>query len=149
MRSILVLAVMSAILTSTAYAGGDDILGVWNTEDKDAKIEIFHCGDKYCGKIVWLKEPNYPEGSKTGTPGTPLIDRNNPDRLLRNRSLLGLQIMDDFVYNGNNKWTSGKVYDPDNGKSYSSNMTLVSHNQLNLRGFIGISLIGRTSIWTR
>jgi uncharacterized protein (DUF2147 family) len=149
MRSILFLSVLSIILNTSAYAGGDEIIGIWNTQEKDAKIEIIHCGEKYCGKIVWLKEPNYSEGSKSGTPGTPLLDRYNPDPLLKNKSLMGLQIMYDFVYDGGNTWTAGKVYDPTNGKAYSANMTLVSPNQLNLRGFIGISLLGRTEIWTR
>lgn len=149
MKIILLLAVMVIILKTSAFAGRDDIIATWNTQEKDAKIEIFRCGEKYCGKIVWLEEPNYPEGSKSGTPGTLKLDYNNPDQFLRQRSLVGLQIMYDFVYNGDNTWTAGKMYDPDNGKTYSGKITLVSKNQLNLRGFIGISLIGRTTTWTK
>jgi uncharacterized protein (DUF2147 family) len=57
--------------------------------------------------------------------------------------------MYDFVYNGGNKWNTGKVYDPTNGKEYRDNMTLVSPNKLNFCGFIGISLLGRTEILIR
>jgi len=131
------------------YAGADDILGIWNNQEKDAKIDIFKCGDKYCGKIVWLKEPNYPEGSTEGVAGTPKLDNNNPDPALRKTPRLGLPIVHDFVHAGESKWTDGKVYDPKKGKTYSGKMTLVSPNQLDLRGFIGISLIGRTATWTR
>ncbi|HXY53993.1 MAG TPA: DUF2147 domain-containing protein [Nitrospirota bacterium] len=137
------------VATFVYAAGADDILGVWNNEEKDAKIEIFKCGEKYCGKIVWLKEPNYLEGSNEGPPGAPRLDRNNPDPTQRARPVMGLRIMHDFAYTGDRLWKGGKVYDPKNGKTYSGKMTLVSPGQLNLRGFIGISIIGRTAVWTR
>ena len=70
-------ALSSAAISNAVQA--DDILGVWNNAEKDGKIEIFKCDGKYCGKIVWAKEPNYPAGSKEGTPGTPRIDYKNPD----------------------------------------------------------------------
>jgi len=141
--------IITIFLTTTAHAGSNDILGLWNNEEKDAQIEIFHCGEKYCGKIFSLKEPNYPKGSQEGVPGTPKLDHNNPNPALRKAPILGLEIMHDFVYDGDNKWVSGKLYDPETGKTYSGKMTLISPNQLNLRGYIGISLIGRTSTWTR
>ena len=130
-------------------ANADDILGVWFNGEKDAQIEIFKCGAKYCGKIVWLKDPNYPEGSKDGVPGTPKIDHHNPDPAHQKDPIMGLQIVHDFVHAGEERWKDGKVYDPKNGKTYSGKMTLVSPRQLDLRGYIGISLIGRTTTWTR
>jgi uncharacterized protein (DUF2147 family) len=53
-----------------------------------------------------------------------------------------------FKYKGANKWEGGKIYDPNNGKTYSCKMTLEG-NTLKVRGFVGISLLGRTTIWTR
>jgi len=79
-RSALVLLAITILVTS-AFSATDDILGSWFNQDKDAKIEISKCGKDYCGKIVWLKEPVYPQGSKEGTPGTPKIDYKNPDLL--------------------------------------------------------------------
>jgi uncharacterized protein (DUF2147 family) len=149
-KQILAALVLMIIATTSSYAAsGDDILGVWNNQEKDARIEIQKCGDQYCGKIVWLKVPNYPEGSDEGVPGTPKVDHNNPDKNLRNSPVIGLQIVHDFSYAGENKWAGGKVYDPKNGRTYSGKLTLVSPAQLNLRGFIGISLLGRTAVWTR
>jgi uncharacterized protein (DUF2147 family) len=149
-KIILTATVILQMIAATAYAvGTDDILGVWNNQEKDAKIEIVRCADKYCGKIVLLKVPNYPEGSDEGIPGTPKVDHHNPDKSLRRSPIMGLQIVHDFSYAGENKWTDGRVYDPKNGRTYSGKLTLVSPAQLNLRGFIGISLIGRTAIWTR
>jgi uncharacterized protein (DUF2147 family) len=151
MRLCMLIVFTSLILgMASAYAAGpDDVLGVWNTEERDAKIEIYKCGIKYCGKIVWLKEPTYPAGSKEGTPGTPVLDHSNPDPKLRKTPLIGLPILLDFVFAGDNSWNDGKIYDSENGKTYSGKLTLVSPNQLNVRGFILISLIGGTTTWMR
>lgn len=142
-------ALIATATAASAFAAADDILGVWNTEKNQAKVEIFKCQDKYCGRLVWLKDPDYPAGSKEGTPGTPKIDNNNPEPALRSRPVLGLSIMTDFGYVGDNVWKGGRLYDPEKGKTYSGKITLVSPSQLDLRGFIGISLLGRTSKWTR
>jgi uncharacterized protein (DUF2147 family) len=146
-----IMMVFSFMLLSTTVfaANADDILGVWFNGEKDAQIEIFRCGAKYCGKIVWLKDPNYPEGSKDGVPGTPKIDHHNPDPAHQKDHVMGLQIVHDFVHGGDERWKDGKVYDPKNGKTYSGKMTLISPKQLDLRGYIGISIIGRTTSWTR
>ena len=136
-------------VTSAHAAGSEDILGVWKTEGNDAEILIYKCSVKYCGKIVWSRDPNYPADSKAGTPGTPILDHNNPNLKLRKSPLVGLQILYDFMFAGDNVWTGGKIYNPDNGKTYSGKMTLVSPNRLNVRGFISIPLIGGTTTWTR
>jgi len=145
--SFFVCLVISA--TSAHAAVSEDILGVWNTEGQEAKIMIYQCGEMYCGKVIWFKDPNYPANSKDGMPGTPILDHNNTNPKFRKTPIIGLQILYDFMFAGDNLWTSGKIYNPDNGKTYSGKMTLVSPYELNLRGFIGISLIGRTTTWTR
>lgn len=145
--AVLLFVIVAAV--PSAFAGGGDILGTWLNQEKDAKIEIFQCGNDYCGKIVWLKEPNYPAGSKDGTPGTPQLDTRNPDPAHRKDPLLGLQIIYGFQPSGDGQWKNGKIYDPDSGKTYSAKASLTSHDHLDLRGFIGISLIGRTEKWTR
>ena len=146
---LLAVTFIAAASSPLRAAIADDILGTWLNEEKDAQIEIFKCREKYCGKIVWLKEPNYPDGSKDGTPGTPKTDHHNPDPALRNIPIIGLEIVHDFIYAGDDLWKEGRVYDPKSGRIYKGKMTLVSPQQLNLRGFIGISLIGRTATWTR
>ncbi|HTG01435.1 MAG TPA: DUF2147 domain-containing protein [Nitrospirota bacterium] len=151
MNKIIVGCLVSVLVLSPLLVRGDDdgIIGVWNNQEKDAKIEIYRCGEKICGKIVSLKDPNYPEGSTDGPAGTPKVDNKNPDQKLRKTPLLGLDVVRNFVYDKNGVWIEGKVYDPKNGKTYSGKITLVSPNELKLRGFIGISLIGRTAVWTR
>jgi len=139
----------SATTIAVWAAGSDDILGTWLNQAKDAKIDVFKCGGDYCGKIVWMKEPDYPTGSKNGTPGTPRLDRFNPDPAKRSTPIMGLQIMSSFQFAGGNVWKNGTIYDPDTGKTYSSKATLVSPKELDLRGFVGVSMFGRTEKWTR
>jgi uncharacterized protein (DUF2147 family) len=145
--SLLCMALMVDVSVWAAEA--DSIVGVWNSEDKDAKIEIFNCGGKHCGKIVWMDEPCYSAADKEGRPGDLKLDTKNPDPALRTRPILGLQILRDFTFDGKNRWEGGKVYDPESGNLYSAAMSLISINQLHLRGFIVIPLFGRTTTWTR
>ncbi len=145
-----IFAVFMAFAAAVSNAAGSDaILGTWDNEEKDAKIDIIRCGDKFCGMIVWLKNPNYPPGSKDGAPGTPRLDNNNPDENLRKNQILGLEIVRDFAYVGNNTWSGGRVYDPKSGKTYRGKMTLADPDRLELRGYVGIPLFGRSTTWTR
>jgi uncharacterized protein (DUF2147 family) len=122
-------------------ADGNVILGNWLTEDGKAVVEVYKCGDQYCGKIIWLKEPNNEDGTEK-------LDSENPDPPKRNRKIIGLNIVWGFRYDGKNKWVDGNIYDPDNGKTYSCKMNFKG-DELKVRGYIGFSLIGRTTIWRR
>ena len=124
------------------FALAQDITqGTWFNEEKSAKIQFFKQGDKIFGKIVWLKEPN--DGGK------PRTDKENPDAKLKTRPLIGLVNLKDFTQSSKTVWEDGEVYDPKNGKTYSCKMTLSSPTRLDVRGFIGISIIGRTSHFTK
>lgn len=127
---------------ANAQSGADAALGIWYNAEKDGKIQLYKQGDKYFGKIVWLKEPN-------DNAGKPKLDTNNEDTKLRNRPIIGLQIIKDFGYTGDSVWEGGKIYDPKNGKLYSCKMTLKNKNTLDVRGFVGMALLGRTTTWTR
>ncbi|MBC8083972.1 MAG: DUF2147 domain-containing protein [Hymenobacter sp.] len=118
-------------------------LGIWTNTEKKATFEIYKCGDKLCGKIVTLTVPNDPA---TGKPKT---DSMNPDPKLRTRPRLGLVFMQGFEYDDNNKWDDGKIYDPESGKTYSCYMKMNSVNSMEVKGYIGFSMIGKSQAWTR
>lgn len=120
----------------------DSILGTWLTAGGQSKVEIYKKNNKYYGRIVWLSRPTYNDG-------TPLQDRGNPDPKLRTRPVIGLNLLRDFEYDGGNEWDEGRIYDPESGKEYSCIITLKGQNTLEVRGYIGFSLFGRTTIWTR
>jgi uncharacterized protein (DUF2147 family) len=113
-------------------------------------VEIYKSGDSYDGKIIWLEEPLYVEADEGETAGTPKEDHNNPDPALQSRPIIGLVLMEGFVFNGKDTWHKGTIYDPDNGKTYKSVARLSDDGStLKVRGFIGFSLLGRTTEWTR
>lgn len=143
-----ILAVFLMVLPAQA-ADPDAILGKWLNGKKTAHIEIYKAQGKYYGHIVWLKEPVYPADDKKGMAGKTKVDRENPDPAKRNQPIMGLIMLRDFVFAKDNLWESGTIYDPENGKEYKCKMTLTSPDALDVRGFIGISLIGRTDTWTR
>ena len=117
----------------------DDILGVWLSGSKKGHIQIYKTGDKYYGKLIWIKEPN--------ENGKPKLDKNNSDPKKRTLPLLGIVNLNNFVFD-DDEWTDGTIYDPENGKTYSCTITL-EDGKLHVRGYIGISLIGRTDVWER
>ena len=119
---------------------GDDILGMWWTDDKRAKIEIYKKGNEYWGKIAWLKDPLNDEGK-------PVLDANNPDEEKAKKPVLGLNLISGFTYE-KGKWVDGEIYDPDNGKTYSCVMKLKGE-RLEVRGYIGLTMFGRTVVWTQ
>ncbi|OQP64068.1 SIGNAL peptide protein [Niastella vici] len=133
---VLLLLGMKAALAQTA----DAILGNWLNEEKDARIQIYKSGAAYFGKIVWLKTPNEADG-------TPKIDKKNSSAALRTRPIMNLVILTKFNFD-DGEWTAGEIYDPKSGKTYSSNMKLKG-DKLEIRGYVGISLFGRTTVWTR
>lgn len=141
-RLPLLTAGLIVLLAASAHAQeADAILGNWFTEDDRALVDIYTCDGRFCGKIVWLKEPKNEDG-------TDKLDTNNPDPSKRGRSIIGLNLVWDFTYDKANRWIDGKIYDPDNGKTYSCKMTLEG-DKLKVRGYVGLSLLGRTTVWTR
>jgi len=131
-----------AICTLAAVAQKkDDILGKWVNSSGEGQIEIYKKGEKFFGKLAWIKEPN-------DNNGKPKTDAKNPEASLRNKPLLGLEILKNFEYDSS-KWIDGTIYDPKTGKTYSCNLTLKDNNTLNVRGYIGISIIGRSETFKR
>jgi len=131
-------------LPATAQIKGDDLLGVWLNEDKDAHTKIENRDGKYFGNIVWLKTPIDEETGKAK------LDDENPDEELQKRPVMGLELLTGFEFD-DDEWEDGDIYDPKSGKTYSCWMKFTddTKNELKVRGFIGVSLLGRTTYWTR
>jgi uncharacterized protein (DUF2147 family) len=140
----------AVLLTATSALGADsgNVLGVWKTAGGDSQLELFPCGESVCGKVVWLKRPTYID-SADGPIGATKTDRRNPDPALRDRPILGLQVMKGLTPKGDGRWGNGTCYDPETGKNYRCKMHLTSPGRLELRGYIGFSLLGRTFVLYR
>ncbi|CCH52941.1 Protein of unknown function DUF2147 [Fibrisoma limi BUZ 3] len=132
------LLLLTATLASTTLAQSkpDAILGEWLSPKKDSRLLIYQQAGKYFGKITW------------GT-GGPAKDEKNPNPALRNRDLIGLVILNDFQHDGEQTWEGGTIYDPRDGKTYSCKMTLKDASNLSIRGYVGVSLFGRSEVWTK
>jgi len=145
---IVPLSFVLIVLTLNVFAKEKDktttIYGVW-IEVKKHKVAVIieDCENQLCGHIYWLKKPFSATGKRK-------LDVNNPDHSLRGRPQCGLTILSGFSKSKkSNLWRGGKIYDPKSGKTYKSNIRISKDGLLKVRGYIGISLFGRTVKWQR
>ena len=146
MRKLLIAAVLLLLAAMGSGAAAPDASpeGYWRTAGGHGVIQIARCGadDTLCGRLAWFSidadDPN-PQG----------LDLRNPDPAKRNRPLCGLTFMYGFKPAGPDRWEGGMVYDAESGNTYNAIMTLRPDGKLDLHGYIAISLLGRSEIWTR
>ena len=131
--SLLTVFFLLAVTTGYSQMKADNIAGIYWSPKKDAKIEIYKKAGKYYGKSIWVASPKK--------------DASNPDKNLQSRELLGIELLTGFSYK-DGSYADGTVYDPESGKTYDCKMSL-NGNNLKVRGYIGISLFGRTENFER
>ena len=130
-----------ALFLSLAAASAQDVIGKWKLEDGSAIVEVYKNGDSFNGKIVWLNEPDGPDGK-------PAVDHNNPDKALRSRQLMGLNMLSGLKKT-DGEYSGGNIYDPGNGKTYYCSMK-VQGDILKVRGSLDKKgRLGRTMDWFR
>ena len=142
MRRYLLAAAALSMLAGSQGALAADPTGVWLTQTGTSRIRVADCGGALCGTIVWLQEPNDPETKK------PKVDKNNSDAARRSRPLMGVQIMLGMKPAGDGKWT-GQVYNAEDGKTYSGNLTFSGGNSLQLQGCALGGLVCKSQTWTK
>jgi uncharacterized protein (DUF2147 family) len=119
------------------------LVGLWVTQDNDWVVQISPCNGQFCGQLIVL--------SKSRRPDFMRLDAKNPNPAERNRPLCGLELLGGFTPSDGQpgKWKGGWVYDPENGKTYSSHMWLDGPNTLKVRGYILTTLLGRNETLKR
>jgi uncharacterized protein (DUF2147 family) len=131
---------LSTVAGASEPTWTDNVAGRWHNQD--GTFEIYADSGKLNAKIVALREPLAPDGRvKT--------DIHNPDASKRSRPIIGMVFMTGFTLAGPGKWDHGTIYDPQSGKTYSCTMQLEGANTLKVHGYVLLSAIGRTEIWTR
>jgi uncharacterized protein (DUF2147 family) len=128
------------------HAQASSIEGNWYNDKKSSIITVAKdANGRYTGTITWLETPN--------ENGKPKVDDENPDPKLQNRPIMGLVILKNFQYDSRKKqWIDGRIYDPDNGKTYDCFAWFENGNRdvLYLKGYVaGIRALGRKTEWTR
>jgi uncharacterized protein (DUF2147 family) len=142
MKKSIISIILFLFVTITSFAQSE-VEGIWFNTKKDGKIKIYEKDGKFYGEIVWLLEP------LDENDGKPKRDIYNPDEAKHTDLIIGLNVLKGLEFDTKNVWDSGKIYDPENGKTYACKMTLIDENHLDVRGFVGFSLLGRTENWTR
>jgi uncharacterized protein (DUF2147 family) len=132
----MIAAAALGLLATPAFAA--DVTGLWQTPTNGGQVEIARCGNSLCGKLL---------SSNHIRENPALKDVKNKDESQRVRTLKGLQMLYDFT-GGPTKWTGGKVYNPDDGGTYSGTIELISENQMKLKGCI-VAPFCKTQVWTR
>ena len=113
--------------------------GHWLTEDENAVVEFYDCEDELCGWLVWLEE------------GGEEFDLENPDEDLRDRPLCELVMVWALERDPDrpDEWRGGHIYAPDDGRTYNARIRVEGEDRMELRGYVGRPLLGRSQIWTR
>lgn len=137
MKKIGLIALMM-VCSLVGSANPDGILGVWLTQIKDAKVEIYKKVDKFHGRVIWMAEPKDEEGQ-------PKVDEKNPNAKLKTRPIFQIDILCGFVYL-DEEWTGGTIYDLNDGETYSCDLWLENGN-LKVRSFRGWKF--DTTTWTK
>ena len=149
--TVAALLAIAATALAAAGSGADAVLGTWRTEPGEqggrARVEISRRGDQFVGTIVSLEEPNFAADHERA--GQPKVDLENPDASKRERPIVGLRILSGFTYDGDGTWSGGTIYDPANGKTYKARIRLQDGDTLDVRGYVGVPLFGRTTTWKR
>ena len=126
-----------AVAIASPALAADPVEGLWLVQAGTAKVKVAPCArdkSRMCGQVAWLKTP----GAK---------DANNPDASLRSRPIMGMLMIRDFKSAGPGKWTGGKIYDPNSGKTYGSKMSANPDGTLKVEGCIAVVCQAQT--WKR
>ena len=118
------------------------VLGKWKTIDDETGspksiVELYENNGKIYGKVTQILEKGKEDK---------LCDQCKGDK--KNKPIKGMVIINGLVKN-DNEWDGGKILDPKSGKEYKCVISLENENKLKVRGYVGISLLGRTQYWTR
>jgi uncharacterized protein (DUF2147 family) len=135
-------ALLAAPLSALAERPADPAYGYWLTENRKAIVRIAPCGDDTCGRMVWVENP-------LDEAGRPKRDDKNADAAKRARPICGLELVGGFIKADEGTWQDGWVYNPRNGETYSAEIRALSPSELEVRGYLGISVLGQSQVWTR
>lgn len=136
------ITVLALLITVSVFAN-DKIVGVWENSNGKAQVEIYKMNDRYYGRIIRLQEPKDKNGHVK-------VDKKNPDVKLQTTPIVGLVVMRDLVYDSkDNEWVKGKLYNPEDGRCYCCEIKMKDNNTLDVRGYVGFSLLGKSCTMKR
>jgi uncharacterized protein (DUF2147 family) len=145
MKYLMIVCFLGLIIKTQAQNEEDAILGKWESVEKNLIVEVYKQEGTFKAKIVWFYDEN-----DTITPIEERLDTENPNKSLRNRKILGLQVLSGLVYNARQeRWVNGKIYDSSSGRTWSATVWLTDVNTLQVRGYYLVRWLGKTLTFTR
>ena len=125
--SAIIVFLFLAIVSSQTLAQDDPFVGYWATSNLTSVVEVSRCDDKLCAEIAWLWD--------ISVAGRKMLDEKNPQSSKQGKSLLGLQLFSRFRKEGDT-W-KGRIYNPEDGRTYRASVTSRSKNILRVKGCWG------------
>ncbi len=147
LRGLVLSAAVFAVIAAPFLAKASEpdpsaLLGNWMAESEKIAIELYRCEEYLCGKIIWVIKPYRNNGEFKR-------DKHNPDPALRQRGYCGIEVVRGLRGKNDQVWRGGKFYDPKKGNTYDLDIALRNDGQLELRGYIGFRLFGKSEVWDR
>lgn len=142
MKKIIICSILFLVASIQNVNAQTGVLGKWKTIDDEtgapkSVVEIYENNGKIYGKVTQILEKGKEDK---------LCDQCKGDK--KNKPIKGMTIINGLTKNGN-EWDGGKILDPKTGKEYKCTISLEGENKLKVRGYLGISLLGRTQYWTK
>lgn len=141
MRKIIALPLLLMTLTifAVAQSNANSIVGRWMSTDQNLEVEVYRLGNEYRAKVIWFDDTD-----DKSRPMNQRCDSKNPNKTLRTRKLIGLEVMHGLVYNTDDKeWQDGRIYDASSGKDWNAKAWLTSDGCLKVRGFWHFEFLGQ------
>jgi uncharacterized protein (DUF2147 family) len=120
---------LAGVAAAQTPAPPSEVTGLWIDHTGQGAVEITDCGNRVCGRVVWLKNPNHK--SRSG------------------KRICGTQILGDLRRRGNGSWDSGWIYNPEDEARFSADLQLANADTLLVHGFLGLRFLGETFTWKR
>ncbi|WDF54640.1 DUF2147 domain-containing protein [Mucilaginibacter sp. KACC 22063] len=137
------------VLTANTWAGGregcDQICGKWISEQKNFIVQVYKDGDNFKASVVWFDDSDDPS-----KPMETRVDDKNPDKSLRSRRLIGMNVLRDLTYHADtNSWEDGIIYDAKNGREWNSSAQILKDGTLKVTGYWHFKFIGKSIKFNR
>lgn len=145
LRSLCICFVLLMPLPASCFDGPNDILGKWISTKKNVIIEVYKTANRYQAKVLWFNDTD-----DLSRPMKSRLDIHNPNKALRDQLILGMDVLEDLVYNPEkHRWEKGRIYDPSSGRHWSSVVYFNKQKQMEVKGYWKFEFLCQTLTFTK
>lgn len=142
MKRIVLFCVVAIMAIASAFAQADKVVGTYKAvrNGVTSKVKVFKYNDGYRAQVIWVDTLKKEDGSIR-------LDEKNPDPSKRNVQADKIVLIDKVKFDGKDKWSGGKIYDPTSGKTFTVSLYFKDEKPLTVKGSIGI--LFQRMYWTK